>query len=103
MPILKGVSSVITPDLLKVLAEMGHSDQIGMVRVAPFPLVIADANFPAASIAAHCPGGLIRLDGLYFSFTVRIGHDIPRILRGICRLLPLDQYVECPVTVVLFC
>lgn len=29
MPVLKGVSSVMTPDLLKVLAEMGHSDQIG--------------------------------------------------------------------------
>ncbi|KNB45129.1 L-fucose mutarotase [Blastocystis sp. subtype 4] len=73
MPILKGVSSCISPELLKVLAEMGHSDQI----------VIADANFPAASIASHCPGG----------------HDIPRILRGICKLLPLDQYVDCPAQV----
>ncbi|KAK8801093.1 hypothetical protein WA538_003859 [Blastocystis sp. DL] len=79
MTILKGVSSCLSPELLKVLAEMGHSDQI----------VIADANFPAASIASHCPGGLIRLDG----------HDIPRILRGICKLLPLDQYVECPAQV----
>ncbi|CBK23760.2 uncharacterized protein [Blastocystis hominis] len=79
MPVLKGISSVITPELLKVLAEMGHGDQI----------VIADANFPAASIASHCPGGLIRLDG----------HPIPRILRGICKLLPLDQYVECPAKV----
>lgn len=26
-----------------------------------------------------------------------LGHDIPRILHGICKLLPLDQYVECPV------
>lgn len=64
MPILKGISSVITPDLLKILAEMGHSDQIGF---SSFPssyfIVIADANFPAASIAAHCPGGLVRLDG----------------------------------------
>ncbi|KAK8832474.1 hypothetical protein WA577_002948, partial [Blastocystis sp. JDR] len=79
MPVLKGISSVMTPELLKVLAEMGHSDQI----------VIADANFPAASIASHCPAGLIRLDG----------HDIPRILHGICKLLPLDQYVECPAQV----
>ena len=79
MPVLKGISSLMTPDLLKVLAEMGHGDQI----------VIADANFPAASIASHCPGGLIRLDG----------HSIPLILRGICKLLPLDQYVECPVQV----
>lgn len=29
MPVLKGISSVMTPELLKVLAEMGHSDQIG--------------------------------------------------------------------------
>lgn len=29
MPVLKGISSVMTPELLKTLAEMGHSDQIG--------------------------------------------------------------------------
>lgn len=33
MPVLKGISSVMTPDLLKVLAEMGHSDQIGILVV----------------------------------------------------------------------
>ena len=60
-------------------------------------VVIADANFPAASIASHCPGGLIRLDGAFEERNWGLGHDIPRILRGICKLLPLDQYVECPV------
>ena len=64
MPVLKGISSVVTPDLLKVLAEMGHSDKIGnLEEFHTNLLVIADANFPAASIASHCPGGLIRLDG----------------------------------------
>ena len=65
--ILKGVSSCISPELLKVLAEMGHSDQIGSDFCLGLYLVIADANFPAASIASHCPGGLIRLDGIVSS------------------------------------
>ena len=64
MPILKGVSSCLSPELLKVLAEMGHSDRIGSNFSIDLCLVIADANFPAASIASSCPGGLIRLDGL---------------------------------------
>ena len=64
MPVLKGISSVMTPELLKVLAEMGHGDQIGSEDLWIWDTVIADANFPAASIASHCPGGLIRLDGL---------------------------------------
>src|SRR5512133_1043225 len=46
---LKGIPSILTPDLLKILMEMGHSDEI----------VIADGNFPAASIAKR----LVRLDG----------------------------------------
>ena len=37
---LKGISPVLSPDLLKALAEMGHSDR----------LVIADGNFPAETI-----------------------------------------------------
>ena len=100
MPILKGVSSCICPELLKVLAEMGHSDQIGSNSCLDSYLVIADANFPAASIASHCPGGLIRLDGWISSNLLYLGHDIPRILRGICKLLPLDQYVDCPVELI---
>jgi len=66
---LKGISPVISPDLIKVLMEMGHGDE----------LVIADGNFPSASIAqrslappAHpartdCAGqvaGVVRADGL---------------------------------------
>lgn len=70
---LKGISPVISPDLIKVLMEMGHGDE----------LVIADGNFPAASIAQR----LVRADGL----------DCPRLLDAILSLFPLDQYVEKPV------
>ncbi|WP_054024060.1 L-fucose mutarotase [Bacillus sp. FJAT-28004] len=69
---LIGISKLISPELLKVLSEMGHSDEI----------VIADGNFPAASHAER----LIRADG----------HDVPALLDAILQLFPLDQYVEKP-------
>ncbi|MGO4696696.1 L-fucose mutarotase [Paenibacillus sp. 2TAB26] len=69
---LIGISKLISPELLKVLSEMGHSDEI----------VIADGNFPAASHAKR----LIRADG----------HDVPALLDAILQLFPLDQYVEKP-------
>lgn len=47
---LKGISPVISPDLIKFLMEMGHGDE----------LVVADGNFPSASIAQR----LVRADGL---------------------------------------
>ena len=37
---LKGIPKILSPELLKVLAEMGHSDR----------LVISDGNFPAESM-----------------------------------------------------
>lgn len=67
---LKGIPSILSPELLKVLMEMGHGDEI----------VIADGNFPAASIAQK----LIRLDG----------HSIPPVLEAILSLFPLDSYAE---------
>ena len=70
---LKDISPVISPDLIKVLMEMGHGDE----------LVIADGNFPAASIAQR----LVRADGL----------GCPILLDAILSLFPLDQYVEKPV------
>ena len=69
---LKGISPVISPELLKILCEMGHGDEI----------VIGDGNFPAASNAKR----LVRLDG----------HGVPEILEGILKLIPLDTYVESP-------
>ena len=71
---LKGISPIISPELLKVLAEMGHGDEI----------VIGDGNFPAASMGKRC----IRCDG----------HPVPALLNGILQLFPLDTFVEAPVT-----
>ena len=70
---LKNIPSVLTPELLKILMEMGHGDEI----------VIADGNFPGASIARN----LIRCDG----------HGVPEILDAILKLFPLDTNVEKPV------
>ena len=70
---LKNISPVLSPELLKILMEMGHGDEI----------VIGDGNFPAASVAQR----LVRLDG----------HGVNEILDAILRLMPLDTYVEAPV------
>lgn len=70
---LKGIPNVISPELLKILMEMGHGDE----------LVIADGNFPAASVAQR----LVRADGL--------GGTV--MLDAILQLMPLDQYVPAPV------
>ena len=48
---LKGIPDILTPDLLKILMEMGHGDT----------LCIGDGNFPAASMSKDCK--LVRLDG----------------------------------------
>ena len=75
---LKNIPSILSPDLLKILMEMGHGDEI----------VIADGNFPAASIARHTASRrLIRLDG----------YGVPAVLEAILKVFPLDQYVEKPV------
>lgn len=72
---LKGIPEIISPELLKILHEMGHGDD----------LVIGDANFPAASNARN----LVRSDG----------HGVPEVLDAILSLFPLDDFVEKPVTV----
>ena len=66
---------MISADLLSVLAAMGHGDE----------LAIVDANFPAASLARR----LVRMDGANAS----------RALQAVLSLLPLDDYVDSPVTV----
>ncbi|MBR0397593.1 MAG: fucose isomerase [Eubacterium sp.] len=72
---LKGIPKILSPELLKVLAEMGHSDRI----------VIGDGNFPAESMGKNAI--VIRMDG----------HGVPEILDAILQLFPLDAYVEHPV------
>lgn len=64
----------MSPELLKVLCEMGHSDQ----------LVIADGNFPAESMGKNAI--VIRMDG----------HGVPELLDAILQVFPLDSYVEKP-------
>ena len=69
---LKGIPKILSPELLKVLAEMGHSDR----------LVISDGNFPAESMGKDAI--VIRCDG----------HGVPELLEAILKVFPLDTYVE---------
>lgn len=71
---LKGIPPCISPDLIKIMMEMGHDDE----------LILADANFPAASNATR----LIRYDGI----------KIPELLEAILLFFPLDDYKPKPVT-----
>lgn len=72
---LKGISPILNPELLKILAEMGHGDEI----------VIGDANFPAQSMGQRC----VRCDG----------HKADEVMDAILQIFPLDQFVAAPVTV----
>lgn len=72
---LKGIPSILSPELLKVLCEMGHSDRI----------VIGDGNFPAESMGKDAI--VIRCDG----------HGVPELLDAILQVMPLDTYVEKPM------
>ncbi len=72
---LKNIPKILSPELLKVLCEMGHSDRI----------VIADGNFPAESMGKN--GVVIRADG----------HSATDILDAVLTLFPLDAYVKYPV------
>lgn len=67
---LKNISPIISPELLKVLCEMGHGDEI----------VIGDGNFPSKTMNAR----VIRADG----------HGGAELLDAILALFPLDTYAE---------
>lgn len=76
---LKNLNPLLTPELLSVLAEMGHGDD----------LVLCDANFPAESVARSTTHGRpIRLAGA----------DAPAAARAVLSVLPLDEFVERPVS-----
>lgn len=68
---LKHIPAILTPDLLKILMEVGHGDEI----------VIADGNFPAAALAQR----LVRLDRRCC------------VLRAVMQFFPLDAYTKEPV------
>jgi L-fucose mutarotase len=70
---LKGVPAILSPELLKVMMEMGHGDE----------LVIGDGNFPAASMSRR----LLRADG----------HGVAELLEAIMKFFPLDSFVDRPV------
>lgn len=72
---LKGISPIISPELLKALCEMGHGDE----------LVIADGNFPVESVGKNAV--VVRADG----------HGTAEILDAVLSLIPLDRYTEKPV------
>ena len=72
---LKNIPKILSPEMLKVLCEMGHSDRI----------VIADANFPAESMGKNAI--VLRADG----------HSATDMLDAILTVFPLDTYVESPI------
>ena len=70
---LKRIPAIVSPELIKVLMEMGHGDEI----------CLADGNFPSASMGKR----VVRLDG----------HGTPEILKAILEYFPLDTFVQSPV------
>lgn len=75
---LKTIDPLLTPDLLWVLAAMGHGDDLALV----------DANHPAESIArATATGRLVRVPGT----------TMAPVARAILSLYPLDEFVDDPV------
>lgn len=73
MAVLQGISPVLSGEMLQVLCDMGHGEEI----------IISDANFPAHSVCKK----VIRADG--------IAADV--LLKGLSPLFPLDTY-SVPVT-----
>lgn len=74
---LKNIPAILSPDLLKMLAEMGHGDRI----------CIGDGNFPGATMAKEGGAVFLRADG----------HGVPALLDAILQVIPLDSYVDTPV------
>lgn len=65
---LKGISPLLSPELLKILAEMGHGDE----------LVLGDSNYPGATNAKR----LVRADGI----------SATQMLEAIAPLFPFETY-----------
>lgn len=73
---LKNIPACITPELMKVLMEMGHGDEI----------ILADANFPALTIATNSNASFLRLNSV----------KIPELLDAVLKFFPLDSMVDKP-------
>ena len=74
--VLKGIPPILSPDLLQVLASMGHGDM----------LVFGDSNFPSSSVSAE-GARLVRADG----------HAIADLLEAVLQFFPLDTQDPAPV------
>ena len=72
---LKGIPKIVSPELIRILCEMGHGDE----------LVLSDANFPGTSIGQKC----VRCDG----------HGCAEVMKALLTLFPLDDFVEAPLAV----
>jgi len=70
---LKNIPAILSPELMKVLLEMGHGDE----------LIIADGNYPVHSQKVP----VIRADG----------HEVKQFLDAILDYYPLDTYSDHPV------
>ena len=73
---LKGIPPILSPDLMKILMEMGHADEI----------CLGDGNFPAESMGANAY--VLRCDG----------HGVPELLDAILKFFPLDTFDDKPVS-----
>jgi L-fucose mutarotase len=71
---LKNIPPVISPELMKILMEMGHNDYI----------ILADANYPVMSGTQRA----VRLDGV----------PVDTLLDAVLQFFPLDSFIENPVT-----
>ena len=75
---LKGINSLLTPDVLYALCAMGHGDEV----------VLVDAHYPADTAArSSIFGKLLRMDGV----------DLPAAIRAVLSVFILDAFVENPV------
>lgn len=74
---LRGIPKCLSPELLKILSEMGHGDK----------LIIADAFYPSASSARHSM--LVRADGVRAT----------ELMDAILQFFPLDASVKNPVLI----
>lgn len=72
---LKSINPLLTGELLAILADMGHGDEIA----------ITDANFPAVAVAQR----LVQVPGI----------DASAIVEAILSLMPLDDFVDNPAAV----
>ena len=74
---LMNIPKVLSPELLKVLCEMGHGDTI----------LLGDGNYPGAHAAIRGSAKFVRADGI----------GVPQLLDAILQVFPLDAYTDTPV------